>query len=424
MQLVNNVTKKALIIFALASCFYFYEFLMQVAPGVMVQTLMQDFAINATLIGVMSSCFYYSYTFMQFPGGLLLDYYGARRVLPVAICICSIGVFLFGVASSVQTASIGRFIMGAGAAVAFIGVLHLAVAWFPSRYFALLVGIAEMMGSVGAMFGSMPLIVMCNKFGWRKTIIIFALLGFLLSVIVFLVVKDYPCSVNDKQITDPPKRNHPFNNIKIVFHNLQTWFIGIYSFVIWAPVLAFSALWGMSFLKISCQITSIEAAAAVAFTWLGVAVSSPFLGWISDVFRRRCLFMTIPALIGFLAISYIIFVPNIPLYFLYTLMFLIGLASSGQTISFASIKDNNPRSVLSTANGLNNMIVVSGGILFQPLIGKFLDVTWAGALVDGIRVYDLHSYKLAFLSLPICYLIAFIASAFLIKETKCKSSGF
>jgi MFS family permease len=419
MQSINKITLKALIIFALASSFYFYEFIMQVAPGVMAQTLMHDFAINATMLGVMSSCFYYSYTFMQLPGGVLIDRYGVRLILSLASATCVLGVLLFALAPNVQMASIARFVMGCGSAVAFISVLHLSVAWFPLKYFALFVGITEMMGSVGAIGGNIPLTVMFNNYGWRNTILIFAVIGLVLSLLILLIVRNGPAAHKDSDVK--PIKNKPLVNIKIVFSNMQTWFIGIYSFVIWAPALAFSALWGVSFLKVSCQITNIQAAEAISFSWLGVALASPFLGWLSDKVGRRCLFMSVPALTGAIAITYAIFVPNISLHLLYFIMFLIGFASSGQTISFATIKDNNHYSVVGTANGLNNMIVVSGGILFQPLIGKFLDWNWTGLLVDGVRVYDLHSYRIAFLSLPICYLIAFLASAFFIKETHCQS---
>lgn len=416
-----EVTKSAIIIFVIASCFYFYEFVMQVAPGVMAQTLMHDLLINATTLGVVSSCFYYSYSFMQFPGGILIDRFGVRIVLFVASGVCSIGVLLFGLATNEYVAAIARFIMGCGSSIAFISVLHISAAWFPIKYFALLTGITEMMGSLGAMGGSAPLTAMFNNFGWRKTILFFAIGGMVLSLLIVFFVRNHPRHESDKKSFEYEKS--ALKNIKIVFSNLQTWYIGIYSFCIWAPVLAFSALWGVSFLKASCQINDVAAAKAISFTWLGVALASPFLGWLSDRIKKRCIFMFIPAFVGALAISIVIFAPNIPEYTLYLLMFLIGFASSGQTISFATIKDNNRYSMLGTANGLNNMIVVLGGIFFQPLIGKFLDMNWHGALLNGVRIYDLHNYKTAFIVLPICYFIAFLVGIFLIKETNCKEAN-
>jgi MFS family permease len=129
--------------------------------------------------------------------------------------------------------------------------------------------------------------------------------------------------------------------------------------------------------------------------------------------------MTICAIAGTVAMLAVILITNIPSLLLYFLMFLLGFASAGQTLSFALIKDNNAPSTNSAANGFNNMIVVAGGILFQPLIGKILDLLWDGSMIAGVRNYNLHNYQIGFLLLPICYLIAAIASALLIKETNC-----
>ena len=418
-QLAIKLTKQALVIFVLTSFFYLYEFVIQVSPGVMAHDLMRDFSLSATGLGAMSGCFYYSYTAMQFPAGLLLDRYSARLILTMVSLVCAFGVLLFALAPNVYMASLGRFIIGGAAAFAFIGVLHIAIRWVPLYYFALFVGIAETMGSLGAMGGNAPLAVMLKHFNWRLTIVVFALLGFVLAFLICFIVRDYP--ILHKQFKKRPREYNLLGSFKIIFGNKQTWFISIYSFTIWAPVLAFSALWGVSFLIVSCHLGHIDAAKAVSFSWLGVALASPVIGWISDKVKRRCLFLVTSAFAGTVAMALVVFVPNIPLIILYCLMFFIGFASAGQTISFALIKDNNSPFTNSAANGFNNMVVVAGGILFQPLIGKFLDFNWQGIMSHGVRIYSLHSYHMAFLVLPICYFIASIASLFFIKETYCQA---
>ncbi|CAL7959649.1 MFS domain-containing protein [Gammaproteobacteria bacterium] len=412
----KKITLQAIIIILLAACFYLYEFYMQVAPGVIQQELMRDFAIDATKLGLLSGCFYLSYTPLQLLSGLLLDRYSTRVILT---CICStfaLGVLLFAHASSIYVAAIARFIMGGAASCAFISVLHLVARWIPPIHFALFAGIAETMGAIGGYGGTEHVAILLKYFDWRTTITGFAYAGFMLAILIVLIVRNQP--IEHKNIQTQTNNHSIWFDLKTILSNRETWTIGIYSLLIWTPILGFSALWGVEFIRIGHNFDKIAAAHAVAFVWLGVALASPVLGWISDFIGRRCILMTICALAGAIAMTIAIFITNIPTTILYFLMFLIGFASAGQTLSFALIKDNNSPYTNSAANGFNNMILVASG-LFQPLIGKILDLNWQGTIQNGIHVYSLHSYQIALLMLPACCFVAALISIFLIKETRC-----
>jgi sugar phosphate permease len=421
MQHIEKITKRALLLFFLSASFYLYEFLLQVSPGVMSQTLMRDLHIDATVLGVMSGSFYYSYTFMQFPAGMLLDRFGSRIILTIVTSVCAIGALIFGFAPNVFVAGVARFIMGAASAFAFTGVLHLALRWFPIKRYAIFTGATEMMGSLGAIVGSVPLAIILSHYSWRTTMFTFGIIGICLALIIFLFVRDLPAFIKAKSRDIHLDEKHTIlKRAKLVIRNPQNWWIGFYSFTVWAPVLGFSALWGVAFLSQNSGINTILAAKAVSFSWLGVALGSPLIGWFSELINRRCIVLAVPALIGAVSISTIIYVPNIPSAILDILMFCVGIASGGQTLAFAVVKDNNQRFICSTANGLNNMLIVSSGMLFQPLIGKLLDLNWHGLIASGVRVYDLHAYHTAFFLLPTCYLIACVVSLVFIKETKCR----
>jgi hypothetical protein len=69
-----------------------------------------------------------------------------------------------------------------------------------------------------------------------------------------------------------------------------------------------------------------------------------------------------------------------------------------------------------------NMCIVGAGAVMQPLIGWLLDLNWSGEMIDGARVYATANYSLAFTSLLILNLTAFIAGLFL-RETHCRQLG-
>ena len=185
-------TLLAAIICILASCFYMYEFILQVSPAVMTNQLINDLGLNAITLGTMASFYYYSYTPMQLPAGFLFDRFGPRRLLTIAVLTCAMGAFLFGSTSNVATASAGRFMMGTGSAFAFIGTLVLISRWFPSRYFAFLTGLVELMSCVGAIVGETPLTIAVGHWGWRQTITILGIIGVVLALLIWLIVRDSP----------------------------------------------------------------------------------------------------------------------------------------------------------------------------------------------------------------------------------------
>lgn len=416
--MIKKITFQAAAILLLASCFYFYEFIAQVAPSVLQVDLMRAFSIDATKLGLLSGCFYLSYAPLQLTSGLLLDRYSTRIILTCICVVFSLGVLLFAQANSIYMAAFARFIMGAAASCAFISVLHLIARWVPKTKYALFIGITEAMGAIGGLSGSWLLAMLLKSFSWRNAITSLAILGFILAILIALIIRDQPAhtAIKTKPAIIDASNNSVFTNLKAITKNSQTWMIGLYSFLIWSPILGFSALYGVEFLKISRNIGSVTAAAIIACVWLGVACSSPLIGFISDALHKRCILMTICGLVGVISLTSVIFITNIPMPILYVLMFGIGFASSGQALSFVLIRDSSLGRTNSTANGLNNMILVSSGLVLQPLMGKILDISWHNTMQNGIRVYDLHGYQIAFSVLACCYLFAILVSGFFIKE--------
>ena len=133
----------------------------------MTTELMRDFGINASQLGHFSAVYFYAYIAMQIPTGVLVDSWGARRLLIGGAIAAAIGTCLFGATSSYSVASMGRLIVGATTAVGWVVTLKLATHWFPRQRFAMLSGLGLMMGNVGALVAQVPLRVLVEQFGWR-----------------------------------------------------------------------------------------------------------------------------------------------------------------------------------------------------------------------------------------------------------------
>jgi len=404
------------VICLLGAMFYLYEFVLQVSPAVMTSELMRDFQLNAAGLGAMAAFYYYSYTPMQLPAGLLYDRFGTRILITVAIGICTLGAFCFSLTHSVAIASFGRLLMGVGSAFSFIGAILLVSRWLPPQYFALMAGVIQLMSSVGAIAGQAPLAAAIATWGWRSTLFTVAVLGLLLGVFTWFLLKE----------KNPPAHNNKahvatneWQRLRKVCGNSQTWWIALFSFMAWAPIVAFAALWGIPFLVVAYGISTKVASTACAMIWVGIGVGSPFIGWWSDKIGRRCLPLTLTAFLGFIAAAITIYFTHLNIVWLYICLFFIGVGAAGQALSFGLVRDRSDSSIVGTAVGFNNMAVVAGGALFQPLIGILLHWHSTGEMQQGAPVYNLADYQIALILVPLCYLAAALISRFLIKETHC-----
>lgn len=405
----------AYVIFLLAATFYLYEFVLQVAPAVMADSMMKTFHVTAAGFGIISAFYFYAYAPMQLPAGLLFDRYGPRKLMTTALILCALGSFFFASTDSLVTAALGRLLIGIASAFSFIGVLVLVSRWFPPQHFAILAGIAQSMSSVGAMFGEMPLAALVESVGWRHASYILSIIGLCLALLTWVVIRDYP---------HQPTQSKPLRGFKEEWHRLisvcrhkYTWVTGFYACTIWTPIAVFAALWGVPYLQEKYQISVIAASGLCSMIWLGIGVGSPLLGWVSDRFESRRLALAISASLGLIASLFVLYFKDLPISWMYFFLFVYGLGAGGQTVSFAVVKDNNQPELVGTASGFNNLSVLIGGAVFQPLVGIFLQKSDDWFRLDGINHYTILAYNKALVVLPVCFIVGLLVSLFVLKES-------
>lgn len=400
---------RGILIFILAALFLFYEMALQVSPGVMTRFLMRDFKIDASVLGLMSSFYFYSYTLMQIPAGVLFDRFSPRVIIPLATLVCALGSLFFGGTSHVFWGAVGRLFMGVGSAFAFIGVLAVASRWFKPSLFPLFAGFAQFLAALGAMGGAYPLAKWVDATSWQHVMLSLAWFGFVLVILGVIIFKDKP---HDEEI------HGVFKSLKILFKKGQTWWIAMYAFTGWTPVAVFGALWGVPFLTARYPITNSLAASAIALLWLGIALAAPFLGYLSNLIGRRKPLIQLCALLGGFSSIAIIYL-KLPFTITCVFCFLFGIASAGQILSFALVRDNHSKNIVATAIGFNNMALVAGGAIVQPFVGYLLSLTWDGRMLNALPIYTPGMYEIALAIVPVLFFIGFFISIFGIRETHC-----
>lgn len=411
-------------IWSLGALLYLIGFYQRVAPAVMTGELMSEFNIGATALGNLSAFYFYSYVAMQIPTGLLADNWGPRRLLTTGAFVAGTGSIIFALAPGILWASAGRLLIGGSVAVAWVGMLKLASQWFAPRLYSFVAGIALFCGIIGAVFAGVPLRLLINIYGWRPVMFFSAILALLLSIVIWVFVRDDPSDKGYKSYAPTAKpgnstSSHILSGIVDVLRYPNTWLLFLIPGGIVGGVLTFGGLWGVPFFTTHHHMTDTEAAAAASALLVAWAVGGPIFGWLSDRIGRRKLPYIIGCTMAVIGWSLLIFINDISSPVLILLILLTGFASGCMIISFAFAKESVPSHLAGTVSGLINMGVMLGPTLLQPAVGWMLDRSWQGQTLDGIRIYSLDGYHTGF-SLMIAWIMLTFFLLFFTRETHCK----
>jgi MFS family permease len=404
------------LLWSLAASAFFIEYFARVAPGVMIDSLMQDFNVQALALGSLSAFFYYAYVGMQIPVGILTDRFSLRWLLTTMILMCAIGCFIFALTSRLQAAALARLLMGFGAAFAFVSALKVVSVWFPARRFGLLAGLTQAVGMLGAALGQMPMAYLVAHLGWRVTLMVIATIMVLLAVVIAIVMCDRTPQAH--AASSKKSLHSPWLGLVDVLKNPQSWWNALFAGLLYAPTAALAELWGIKFFRQAYHLSNEIAAMAIGLIFMGWAIGGPIIGWISDRIKRRKPILILSAFLSLLLASILLMLPHLPLWLLFSLLFLYGIANTGVATAYAVASEINAHSVSGTSVAFANMASVLIGAGFQPLIGWLLEKNWDGLRVNGLPIYSAADFHSALLVLLVSLLLALLVAC-AIQETYC-----
>lgn len=366
--------------FALVAVSYMLAFFHRIAPAAIASDLQQAFSASATALGGLAATYFYVYTVMQIPTGVLADTLGPRRIVTLGGMIAAVGSLLFGYATTLTEASLGRMLIGLGVSVAFIALLKLNAAWFHDRHFGTAVGLTLVLGNVGSVLAAAPLAWVLQFTTWRTVFIVLGGVSFALAVLTWLFVRDRPGEAGlpsmrelDGHEAHPPHEGHWFEGLMTVLKNRYTWPIFWMNLGIGGAFIAFAGLWAVPFLR---DVYGMERVAATQHTSLmlaGFAVGALLVGWVSDRLGRRRPVLISTALAHLLCWLPLVFALPMSLAASYSLFLLMGLSAGSFTLSWACVKEVNPHALSGMATSVVNTGVFLGTGILQPLVGWTLD---------------------------------------------------
>ena len=350
--------------------------------------------------------FYFVYLLFLVPAGFLFDRFPMKKVYFWVILVAALGAIIPAFTNSLI--GIGYFFVIAPLAGVFVGSLVLASRWFGHRFFAILVGFAQLIASIGILMGQAPLKTLIASYDLAVVMVSGGIIGCILAILSLFLFSE-----NSLAKPEPYNKESYTKEIRAFFRSSETLWICLYAFMGWGTVVMFGGKWGVPFLKDKYQFSPSQIEFVMTMFWFGFGLLSPLFGWISEKLEKRLSLLRIAAGVGVLCAILLLYVPLATIGNVALLFFIMGAVGAAQLLAFALIKDQTSLNITGLAQGFTNLSIVLGWMIFHPLLALFFKIT------SGDQTPSLQTMEIGLTLVPILFVLCLLISFFCIKETHC-----
>jgi sugar phosphate permease len=407
---------------------YIMVFFHRMVPGVVAADLMQAFQTSGAALGSLAATYFYIYTALQIPSGVLADTLGPRISVTLGGLVSGAGSILFGLAPDFATASWGRFLVGLGVSVVFIGLMKTNAVWFSERQYGRIGGLTLLLGNLGSIMAAGPLALLLVEVSWRSVFVSAGIVSIAFAVLTLILVRNSPEDAGFPSIREqeglpshPARDQHWLRDLREVMTTRAVWPGFWVNFGLTGCFLAFAGLWAVPLMRDLHGLDRAGASLYTTVTLAAFAIGAFKVGWISDRIGRRRPVIIAGTALSCLAWLAMILLPWGPGWSGLLIFTVLGLTAGGNVVVYAAAKEVLPARVAGMAIALVNTGLFLGAAVMQPAFGWVLDLTWDGALREGVRLYGRADYLNGLWLSFGCALIALVAAPRM-RETRCQQS--
>ena len=220
----------------------------RVSNAVIAPELMAELAIGTETMGVVNGTYFLAFAAMQIPAGMLLDRYGARRMVPGLFLLAVAGSVLYAAAQSGPELIAGRALIGIGCALGLMGPMVVIARWFEPERYARLISLLFTIGGLGALLASTPLAAVSEAIGWRGAFYLMAAVTGIIAVLLYTIVRDAPPGAPQAE-GRRETAGEMLRGLREVLVLREMWWICAVQFVSYGTMVSIVGLWAGPYLN-------------------------------------------------------------------------------------------------------------------------------------------------------------------------------
>lgn len=331
--------------------------------AVLTPALSSDLGATNAELSIASGTWFATFALMQFAVGIWLDRFGPRKTTAFLLGGCaSAGAFILALATTPWMAIVAMGLIGMGCApVLMASVFIFAKSYAPARL-AILVSWFIGIGISGSIFGTAPLALAAQAFGWRVVMLGFAVLTLLVAGAVLVFVKE------------PSRKamaagDSIFGGYLELFRIRALWFIIPMIAFAMVPSQSIRGLWAGPYLTDIYHADAIFIGKVTLLMALSLAVGSFVHGPLDTLLRTRKWIIVGGALMTVTTLAWLAFVPSAPVFHMTGALMVIGLCSGGYGVLLAHGKAFMPPHLIGRGVTLLNFFSIGSVGLVQFVTG-------------------------------------------------------
>ena len=343
--------------------------------GVATLIASERFDTNAQELATLAVFQLVVYAGMQIPVGILLDRFGAKKLLIIGALVMATGSFTVALAPNLGVAVFGRMLVGMGDSFTFISMIRIINGWYQGAKATRMQQNVSTVGQLGQFVSAVPFWFLLEHLGWNFSFTVISLVSLLVVLLLLAFTAD--------ERAEHEHLRHQASSIKIatsqLLENMRNPGIRMAfwtHFVTQPTTTSVSLLWAVPFL-VSAEGQSHEFASLTltAMVLFGL-VTGPLIGLVCSKYpQKRALLVYCVVALNSLTWLLLLAIPDRANSSVLLVCFLlISIGGPASLVAFDYTKDIAPKSRLGSANGFANVGGFLASFVMMYLTGLIIDL--------------------------------------------------
>jgi len=343
--------------------------------GVATLIASERFDTNAQELATLAVFQLVVYAGMQIPVGILLDRFGAKKLLIIGALVMATGSFTVALSPNLGVAVFGRMLVGMGDSFTFISMIRMINGWYQGAKATRMQQNVSTVGQLGQFVSAVPFWFLLEHLGWNFSFTAISLVSLLVVLLLVAFTANERAEHEHLRYQAPSIKiatSQLLENMRNPGIRMALWT----HFVTQPTTTSVSLLWAVPFL-VSAEGQSHEFASLTltAMVLFGL-VTGPLIGLVCSKYpQKRALLVYCVVALNSLTWLLLLAIPDRANSSVLLVCFLlISIGGPASLVAFDYTKDIAPKSRLGSANGFANVGGFLASFVMMYLTGLIIDL--------------------------------------------------